>query len=606
MSTEKNWKNLFYKKYDDEGYSQDEIESLYIMDMELQAFFDFSEIMPSCLKLQNKTRDEVKSKQLRFFWRSHSKEAKCPSCGTISNKPCKDYFTKSVQDIPQDNLTVYYEVTFQKFFCENSDCKYKRFVERFPQFSEEDARKTLRFKKYCIARALGSSCKHAEEELKAEGAVVSHDMIMEYLKEEGALRVDENLKRNDVKVLSIDDINLRKGDKSSGCTVFIDARTHKTLVIVRGTTKEVVKKMMEKFESAEFLSRDRATSYASAGEEMGKTQVADRFHLIKNAHDVIIETLMSEIPARIFVRNGEGWIQEEGEDVGEKIGFHVPEHIVEDKIKLAGLSEHKAKIYRDTLKMLELSDKGLRSADIAHELGESLNYVRKLRRSAAGTLENVKDRIAKRLEYTNSEAEISEKVPGSSAHKTVTGPKVKPSRESIVEPYRQTVVEMWKAGGNHRTIHPVITAQGYTGSANAIYQYLLKVAKEEPENMILTEQKQRAPKPWEEDFDPELAASLPEVSLDTISRDKVYRNILKEASKTRPGSTDEEPVKANPGPKTYEKSRSKYTKETWELIHGAEFKEDGPISDEEKAKTIKKKRNDKCYQDKISRSALSD
>ncbi len=47
--------------------------------------------------------------------------------------------------------------------------------------------------------------------------------------------------------------------------------------------------------------------------------------------------------------------------------------------------------------------------------------------------------------------------------------------------------------------------------------------------------------------------------------------------------------KANPGPKTYEKSRSKYTKESWELIHGAEFKEDVPISDEEKAETIKKK-----------------
>jgi hypothetical protein len=595
MSTEKNWKNLFFKKYEDEGYSQEEIELLYICDMELQAYFDFSEIMPSSLKLQNKTRDEVKSKQLRLYWKSHSTEAKCPLCGTISNKPCKDYFTKPVQDIPQDNLTVYHEVTFQKFFCENSNCKYKRFVERFPHFSEEDARKTLRFKKYCIERALGSSCKHAEEELNAEGALVSHDMIMEYLKEEGALKIDDNLKRNDVKVLAIDDINLRKGDKSSGCTVFIDARTHKTLVIVRGTTKEVAKKVMEKFESAEFLSRDRATSYASAGEEMGKIQVADRFHLIKNAHDVIRDTLMSEIPAQIFVRNGDGWIQEKGEDVGEKVGFHVPGHIVEDKIKLAGLSEHKAKIYRDTLKMLELSDKGLRSADIAHELGESLNYVRRLRRSAASTLKNVNDRITNRLEYTNREAELSKKVPGSRAHKTVTGPRVRPSCKSIVEPYRQTVVEMWKAGGNHRTIHPVITAQGYTGSANAIYQYLLKVAKEEPENMILTEQKQRASKPWEENFDPELALSLPNVSLDTMARDKVYKNILKEASKTRPGYDDERSTKATPGPKTYENSRSKYTKETWELIHGAEFKEDVPISDEEKAKTIKKKRDDGCY-----------
>lgn len=589
MSTEKNWRDLYFKKYSDNGYSQEEIEELYIYDMELQAFFDFSNIMPSCLKLQNKIRDEVKTKRLIFYWESHSTEAKCPLCGKISHKPCKDYFTKSVQDIPQDNLTVYHEVTFQRFFCENSDCEYERFVERFPEFSEENARKTLRFKKYCIERAMGSSCKHAEEELQAEGAVVSHDMIMEYLKAEGALKVDENLKRNDVKVLSIDDINLRKGDKSSGCTVFIDAETHKTLIIVRGTTKEAVKKAMEKFESAEFLSRDRANSYSSAGEDFGMKQVADRFHLIKNAHDVIRDTLMSEIPARIFIRNGDGWMQEEGKEAGENISFHVPEHVVEDKIKLAGLSEHKAKIYRDTLKMLELSDKGLKSADIAHELGESLEYVRKLRRSAASTLENVKDRIAKRLEYTNTDGEVSEKVPGSRANKTVAGPGVRPSRESIVEPYRQTVVELWKTGGNHRTIHPVIAEQGYTGSANAIYQFLLKVAKEEPENMISKTEKQRAPKSWEEDFDPALAESLPDLSLEMLPRDKVYSNILKEASETRPESIGDEHVKEKPDPKTYETSRTKYSKETWELIHGADLKEEKPISDEEKAQISQKK-----------------
>lgn len=87
--------------------------------------------------------------------------------------------------------------------------------------------------------------------------MVSHDMIMEYLKKEGAQQVEDNLNKNDVRVLAIDDINLRKGDKSSGCTVFIDADTHKALIIIRGTTKEAVKKVMEKFQSIEFLSRDR-------------------------------------------------------------------------------------------------------------------------------------------------------------------------------------------------------------------------------------------------------------------------------------------------------------------------------------------------------------
>jgi len=32
------------------------------------------------------------------------------------------------------------------------------------------------------------------------------------------MKIESNIKSNEVKVLSINDINLRKGDKSSGCT----------------------------------------------------------------------------------------------------------------------------------------------------------------------------------------------------------------------------------------------------------------------------------------------------------------------------------------------------------------------------------------------------
>ena len=590
MSAEKNWKDLFFKKLSDKGYSPDEIEALYVYNMELEAFFDFSDIMPGCMTLENKIRNEGKAREIRLYWRSHSTEAKCPFCGTVSHQHCNDYFTKPVQDIPRDNLTVYHEVTYQKYFCQNPDCQYERFVERFPQFSEETARKTLRFKKHCIERGLGSGCLHAEKELQAEGAVVSHDMIMEYLKKEGAQQIEENLKKNNVKVLAMDDVNLRKGDKSSGCTVFIDAETHKALIIIRGTTKEAVTKVMKKFQSAEFISRDRASAYASAGAECGKKQVADRFHLIKNAHEVIKETLMTEIPAQIFIRDGDGWTTETQDDgTAEKVVFHVPEQLVEDKIKLAGLSESKAKIYRDTLKMLEMSDKGIRSADIARALDLSLEGVRRLRRSAASTLKNVRDQIAERLEHSNRNQERSETLPGSRAPWTATGPRVKPACESIVAPYRQTVVAMCKAGGNHRTIHPVITEQGYTGSANAIYQYIRKLAEEEPENIGLRKVRKRNQKPVQDDFDAELAESLPDLSLERLPRDKVYRHVLKEASKTRPGSDSEEPVKAKPVPKTYENSKSPYSKEIWELIHGAELKEEKPVSAEDKAKSIEKK-----------------
>jgi hypothetical protein len=47
------------------------------------------------------------------------------------------YFEKPLQDIPQDRLAVYHVVRSKKYFCENSDCSYTRFVERLDGFAEK-------------------------------------------------------------------------------------------------------------------------------------------------------------------------------------------------------------------------------------------------------------------------------------------------------------------------------------------------------------------------------------------------------------------------------------------------------------------------------------
>ncbi len=75
---------------------------------------------------------------------------------------------------------------------------------------------------------------------------------------------------------------------------------------MRGTTKAVVKPVLESFSAATCFSRDRASAYATAAAECEKIQVADRFHLIKNAHQAVQAALMTILPATIFLRNGNG------------------------------------------------------------------------------------------------------------------------------------------------------------------------------------------------------------------------------------------------------------------------------------------------------------
>jgi hypothetical protein len=567
MMCTKEWHHVFSTALQSEGFIQGEIQQIYKIEMEARTFFDFGGIVPDFLILQNIERD---SKKIQYFWDSRSSEAMCPFCGTMSTKECKDFFTKPIQDIPQDGAAVYHVVRSKKYFCENPSCPHTRFVERLSGFAEDHARKTIRFKKYCVERSLESGCKPAEDALKRAGAMVSNDSIARYLKVESAKQIESNLKRNDVRVLSIDDINLCKGDKSTGCTVLLDEESHRVLLIIRGTTKEAAKKAIEMFPSAEFFSRDRASAYASAATECGKIQIADRFHLIKNAQKAVNDALMTSIPATIFIRKGDGWVQAtpcEGTR-SVKPYFYVPEEKVEERIALAGLTASKAKRYRNTLKILELADQGVKTADMAAALSIPLKEVQQLRRTAVTTLDYVEEKMKSRIHTANQSMVQHEDMLLSRNLKTLK-PKARPSCDSIVAPYKETVLTELKKGGNHRTIHPILQAQGFNGSKNAIYQYILKLRKETPE-----------------DIRKEAIENPPDLTLENISRDTVYKQVLKNASESRPKKGEAKQKKGSK--KKLSEIHSPLSDKAKELIYGGDDANDDRDQSKSKENAQKK------------------
>ena len=127
-------------------------------------------------------------------------------------------FEKPLQDLSQDGRAVYHWVQRQRYVCANAACERDLFVERLPGFADDGAQKNLRFQRTCVARALDSGCQPALDALKREGATVSNETIARYVKRAAARPLESHRARNDVRVLAVDDIYLRKGDKSSGCT----------------------------------------------------------------------------------------------------------------------------------------------------------------------------------------------------------------------------------------------------------------------------------------------------------------------------------------------------------------------------------------------------
>lgn len=499
-----------------DGFDPEAVEKLFKIEMQVTKHFEYGGVVPDCFELQD---IEMGEEAKKVYWISNSTEAICPFCREKSTELAYEYYHKEIQDIPVNGMAVFHVCRVNKYKCRNPECEHEIFTERTGGFCDEDARKTERFKKYCVLQAMQSNCHAAEQVMKLEGAKVSNDTISRYTKAVAAKVIEESLEDNNVEIISADDINLKKGDKSSACTVFIDEETHRVLIIVRGTNKEAVAQVLEKFTSSKIFSRDRASAYSSAATDANKIQVADRFHLIKNAQAAVKEALMSVIPARIFVREGDGWMLADGQgDGGSALNddyFYVPDETVNKRVRLAKLTEKQEAKYRSTLKILELSGKGMKTADIAKSLGINMMDVQRYRRVAVETLKSVDEKIEKNMAMMNSSQQQHFEKIATRDIKTI-GPTAHPSNESIVEPFRKTVTAMLKEGHNHRTIYPVLKEMGFDGCPNAIYQYIVKVRKENLE--------EARPNKFEKPQD---------LNLESVTHGTVYRSILKEASKDR-------------------------------------------------------------------------
>ena len=471
-----------------------------------------------------------------FYWRSKTEQATCSECRIASTSRSTTYFTRRIQDLPISGMTVYHMLTASRFYCDNPECDSYTFFEQFEEMVDKDARLSNRLKDFVVRYAIESSCNGASKALKKIGIHVSKDTINREVKKKGAIAVSENLKRDDVKVLSVDDINLRKGNSSTACSVFIDAETHRVLVIVKGATSEIAEKVMQQYPSIEMVSRDRGTAYAAAAKKFNKPQVADGFHLVQNIHKAIKDALSLEVANDLFVREGEGWTRmvdtscespetviSEEENKDGLIVIKSAKLTAEDmarRIHLAGLNNVQAQKYKKTMEILELTESGLRTPEIAKRLSMKKLNILNYRKDAPETVEKVELKIDEYYEMRNlGQWEYHQKTIAKNA---------KPSSESIVAPYKETVLKMFNKGKTHRDIHPVIELEGFRGSANAVYQYLIKYAHE---NNIPYGRNSRVIPPAERN---KIVAPRPsKISIERVSRDTIYASILKTAATRR-------------------------------------------------------------------------
>ncbi len=190
-----------------------------------------------------------------FQWQSQSDQAPCPVCHTVSRHSAKRYTDHTVQDFPLNGKSVYHTVTNTRYVCDQGACSVYTFVEAMEGFALPRACLSNRLKTFLIRLALGSSINALPPTLSTVGMVVSRDTLLRLVKAQGAAVVAQNLQRRDVKVLAVDDVNLRKGDASTACSVFIDGVTHRFLVMVEGARQDITEAVMVKIPTVEIVSQ---------------------------------------------------------------------------------------------------------------------------------------------------------------------------------------------------------------------------------------------------------------------------------------------------------------------------------------------------------------
>lgn len=234
--------------------------------------------------------------KITIFIKAASREGICPICGHHTSELHNTYHRK-IQSYPVRGKETFLDVIAYKFNCTNSDCERKVIMQTLP-FASPSQRRTDELNCLILAVSMFLSNEGASKVLKLLGVSVSNDSIKRLTDK---IIIEDN---KEVEAIGIDDIAIRKGHTYA--TAIYDMEDHHLIALLDGRDKETVKSWLQNHKKIKIATRDRASAYASAINDVLPecTQIADRFHLLQNIIDRIKDIFKEELPETIFIKDG--------------------------------------------------------------------------------------------------------------------------------------------------------------------------------------------------------------------------------------------------------------------------------------------------------------
>lgn len=211
---------------------------------------------------------------------SHRLTSPCPCCGAPSDR-VHSYYQRSVTDVPCAGRQVNITLQVRKFRCGNRACSQQVFTERLPDDVRPWARKTICLVEELTSLGMVVGGRGTETVTPALGMPVSDQTVLRLLAQ------GPDLTEAPVRVLSVDDFAFRRG-RAYG-SILLDLERHGVIDLLPDRSQLSFALWLRQHPEVELISRDRGGDYA-AGATLGAPQaeqIADRFHLLQNAGEVL-------------------------------------------------------------------------------------------------------------------------------------------------------------------------------------------------------------------------------------------------------------------------------------------------------------------------------
>jgi len=212
--------------------------------------------------------------------------ASCPHCHRRSRRIHGSYW-RHPRDVPINGFHVTLHLHVRRFFCVNPRCPRRTFAERFPTLIAPYARRTRKLDDWLthVAFALGGEA--GMRLLHHLGVNLCGDTLLAHI------RRFPFAERPTPRILSVDDFAFRRG-RTYG-SILVDLERHCAVDLLPDRSTKTFATWLAAHPGIEVISRDRSGEYAEGARQGAPNAIhtaqrapADRFHLLRNLHDVAL------------------------------------------------------------------------------------------------------------------------------------------------------------------------------------------------------------------------------------------------------------------------------------------------------------------------------